>query len=73
MVGMVEVPKSEWNKLPIFMLYNPFFLTNGITPKENPSLLMLKTSKLSGKFFYYYDILYCIVFTFNCHWLKALS
>jgi hypothetical protein len=59
---MVGVTKSERNKLPIFMSYNPFLLTNGITPKENPTLLMLTTSKLSGKKNYYYDILCCIVF-----------
>jgi hypothetical protein len=49
MVGMVGVARSEGNKLPIFMSYNPFLLTNGITLKTYPSLLMLKTSKLSGK------------------------
>jgi hypothetical protein len=60
MVGMVGVAKSKWNKLPIFMSYNLFLLTNGITLKANPSLVMLTTSKLSGKNnFYdiYYDIL----------------
>jgi hypothetical protein len=49
MVGMVEDSRSEWNKLPFFMSYNPFLLTNGITPMANPSLFMLIASKLSGK------------------------
>jgi hypothetical protein len=49
MDGMVGFAKSKWNKLPVFMSYNPFLLTNGITPKANPSLLILTTSKLSGK------------------------
>jgi hypothetical protein len=56
MVGMVGVAKSEQNKLSIFMSYNPFLLSNGITHKANPSLLMLTTSKLSDKKNYYYEI-----------------
>jgi hypothetical protein len=73
MVRMVEVARSEWNKLPIFMSYNPFLLTNGITPKADPSLLMMTTFNQVLKTIYYYDIfmLYCI--TFNCHWLHTLS
>jgi hypothetical protein len=49
MVGKVGVAKKKGNKLSIFISYNPFLLTNGIIPKANPSLLMLTTSKLSGK------------------------
>jgi hypothetical protein len=49
MVGIVGVAKSEWNKLPIFMSYNPFLQTNGITPTAGPFLLMLKISKSSIK------------------------
>jgi hypothetical protein len=49
MVGIVGVAKSKQIKLPIFMSYNPFLQTNGITPKADPSLLMLTTSKSSIK------------------------
>jgi hypothetical protein len=49
MVGIVGVAKSEWNKLPIFISYDPFLQTNGIIPKVDPSLLMLTTSKSSVK------------------------
>jgi hypothetical protein len=74
MVGMVEVAKREWNKLPISISYNPFLLTNGIIPKANPSLLMLTTSKLSGKKKITTMIfLCCIAFTLNYHWLQILS
>jgi hypothetical protein len=61
MVGIVGVARSEWNKLPIFMSYNPFLQTNGITRKVEPFVLMLTTSKSSVKNNYYYDIfiLYC--------------
>jgi hypothetical protein len=45
------------------MLYNPFLQINGITPKADPSLLMLTTSKSSVKRIYYYDIL--ILFCFH--------
>ena len=44
MVGIFAVARSEWNKLPIFMSYNPFLQTNEITPKAYPFLLMLTTS-----------------------------
>jgi hypothetical protein len=47
MVGIVGVARSEWNKLPIFMSYNPFLQTKGIISKANPSLLMLTTFKSS--------------------------
>jgi hypothetical protein len=74
MVGKVGVAKSKRNKLPIFMSYNPFLQTNGITPKANPSLLMLTTSKLSGKRKVTTMIfLYSIVFTLNYRWLQILS
>jgi hypothetical protein len=36
MVGIVGVVRSKWNKLPIFMAYNPFLQSNGITPKTDP-------------------------------------
>jgi hypothetical protein len=48
MVGIVEVARSEWNKLRIFMSYNPFLQTNGYLLEADPSLLMLRTSKPSG-------------------------
>jgi hypothetical protein len=44
------------------MSYNPFLQTNGITPKVDTSLLMLKYLKQVLIFFYYYGsfILYCV-------------
>jgi hypothetical protein len=50
MVAIIGVAKNEWNKLPIFVLYNPFLQINGITPKAYPSQLMLTTSKSSVKY-----------------------
>jgi hypothetical protein len=74
MVGKVGVAKKKGNKLSIFISYNPFLLTNGIIPKANPSLLMLTTSKLSGKRKVTTMIfLYSIVFTLNYRWLQILS
>jgi hypothetical protein len=49
MVAIVGVAINLWNKLPIFMLYNPFLQTNEITLKADPSLLMLTTFKSSVK------------------------
>jgi hypothetical protein len=49
MVGMVGVARSERNKFPIFMSYYPFLLTNGITHKVNPSLLMFSIDNISIK------------------------
>jgi hypothetical protein len=65
MVGIVGVAKSKQIKLPIFMSYNPFLQTNRITPKANPSLLMLTISKSNVKNnFFALIFLYCI-FLYN--------
>jgi hypothetical protein len=49
MVGIVGVAKSEWNKLSIFMSYNPILQTNGIIPEANPSLSIFTIPKSSVK------------------------
>ena len=73
MVGIVEVDRSEWNKWPIFMSYNPFLQTNRYLPKADPSVLMLRTSKSSvSNNSQLYIFLYCIVFTLKYHWLQTL-
>jgi hypothetical protein len=56
LVGVVGVARSEWNKLPIFMSYNPFLQINGITLKAYPFLLMVTTSTSSAKNIYDNDI-----------------
>jgi hypothetical protein len=69
MVGVVGVFRSEQNKLPTSMSYNPFLQTNGITPKVDPSLSMT-TFESSVNFFelrwYFYILLFLYSNVIGC-------
>ena len=76
-MGFIGVAKSEWDKLPNFMSYNPFLQSNEITPNADPSPLMFpllhlsppETHILPGWDSHNYKFLNCL----NCHALIAAT